>query len=97
MNLKANARHMHKQEFVDLATKILAGRDVYEDEDEIILITKNQRGLDLEITRKSMPEVAPELSVENPVTMVSKGVVIRHHGEHCFLTNHMADLAAKLP
>lgn len=78
---------MNELEFVNLALSILGNSDRYED--EILSIKRNYNGLDLEIERKPMPGVSEELRGSNPVTMVMGGDIIRHHGEHCYLTVHM--------
>jgi hypothetical protein len=79
--------YMKPEAFVNLAYSILDTADVYED--SRVRIRRNFNGLDLEIYRKSMSDVSPDLSGGNPVTMVSKGEIIRHHGEHCWLVTHM--------
>lgn len=81
---------MKPDEFVRLALSILGDNERYEDDK--ISIRRDVPGLDLEIERKPMPEIAPELSGTNPVTMVMKGEIIRHHGEHCYLVTHMLEL-----
>lgn len=78
---------MKPEEFVNLALSILGRADEYED--DLVRIRRNWDGLDLEIERKPIPNVASELLVSNPVTMVSKGEIFRHHGEHCYLVVHM--------
>lgn len=81
---------MNEREFVSLALRILGNSDWYED--SILSIRRGYNGLDLEIERKPMPNISEELGVSNPVTMVMGGNIIRHHGEHCYLTVHMMKL-----
>lgn len=87
-------KHMDEDEFVALARKILGDAKSYED--DMIEIQRDKNGLDLEVTRKKMPQYGSHLSVTNPTTMVSKGKIIRHHGEHCYIVPHMEDLAAAI-
>lgn len=100
---------VHAEEFVALAIKVLAtsesttqyslpnGTIASRYEDERIAITSNQNGLSLEIVRKS--QVGSEerhLHISNPVTMVDvNGDIIRHHGEHAQVTDHLTSLLAE--
>lgn len=86
-------------EFVALARELLRLRNTGNFADNWLEIRTNYNGLDLQVSRlrQLVPIEQPEkrhLSVENPVTMVSKGAVIRHHGEHIYLTTHLRDLIA---
>lgn len=98
---------MEEEEFVNLAASILGKHGSEYDQgrryhDEWIDIRSNCNGLGLEVTRqKQNVKVGQDgervhrshLSVSNPTTMVTgKGVVIRHHGEHCYLVWHMKQL-----
>ena len=75
--------YISREEFVQLALEILGDNKKYED--DILKIEKEPfaSSLDLEITRKKMHETN-HLRVENPVTMVKEGRIIRHHGEHMY-------------
>lgn len=80
---------MDRGEFVKLAMDVLGDRTEYSD--DRIIIRRNYNGLDLEVTRKRMDVLnCPELAASsNPVTMVKNGEIIRHHGEHVYLVEHM--------
>lgn len=97
---------MEKEEFVALARKILdemgerdsLGRRVYSD--DWVEICTNTGGLELEITRQKQPVMEgmnrSHLRVSNPTTMVVPGgEVIRHHGEHIYITWHMKQLGGE--
>lgn len=96
------AEHMSNVEFVEMAKKIIFHfgherqsimGDGLDYEDDMIKIRENYNGLDLQIERKEIhDDEHPELRVSNPVTMVSKGEIIRHHGEHCYLVPHMKSI-----
>lgn len=79
---------MDRDSFAELAKTILDQRGVdigwREYSDEIVTIRAGFNGLDLEVTRNDN---------NNPVTMVKRGAVIRHHGEHIYLTAHLRRLA----
>lgn len=89
---------MDRETFVATARNLLEEFKVENYEDDWIKIRTNWNGLDLEIRRCEMPREAAKaanldhLSVDNPTTMVSKGVIIRHHGEHAYITAHMVKL-----
>lgn len=96
--------HMEDTEFVALAEKVLNAKGtpietVFQNghvyEDDIVIIRSNYNGLGLEIERKAQNDPDnPHLKVSNPVTMVDpKGVIIRHHGEYIYLTDHLKALA----
>ena len=78
-------------EFVALARRILGDCNVYAD--NTVEIRSDHNGLDLQITRLPMPEVEPHLTGRNPVTMVRNGEIIRNHGEHAYLVEHMLEIA----
>lgn len=78
---------MKADDFVRLARKILNGKASYDD--AFISIRADFNGLDLQVTRKPMTFISEDLPGTNPVTMVKNGQVIRHHGEHVYITNHM--------
>lgn len=84
------------EEFVALARRVLDSRSTGNFSDDWMEIRTDYNGLDLQVTRKS--QIVEEgdrnshLRVSNPTTMVSKGEVIRHHGEHIYLTQHMREL-----
>ena len=94
--------YMKDDEFVEMAHEILKKfgshqKNLMTDglvyEDDIIEIKENYNGLDLEIERKVIHDNEhPELRVSNPVTMTSKGSIIRHHDEHCYLVPHMKSI-----
>lgn len=87
-----NAFHMEGTEFVALAKRVLGDQDRFED--DLLVIRRNYNGLGLEIERKSMPQHGSHLDVTNPTTMVTKdGEIIRHHGEHCYLSERLLTLA----
>lgn len=102
--------HMEQEEFVELASRILEakgtpsigfgnrGKQSVRYEDGTVIIVSNYNGLSLEIERKAQPQSEQEyLHVSNPVTMVSiDGRIIRHHGEHAHITNHLLALAEGL-
>lgn len=79
---------MDRTEFVEKARRVVEARGEpfcsgLRYRDDVIEIMTNFNGLDLQV----------EWVVgSNPVTMVSKGEIIRHHGEHIYLTRHLADL-----
>lgn len=94
---------MKADEFVEKALFILESRgekvsnlmgngSIYED--DLMIVRSGYNGLDLEITRKKMNvDGFPELAeTSNPVTMVLEGKVIRHHGEHWHLMDHVDEL-----
>jgi hypothetical protein len=88
-------------EFVALARAVLESRNTGNFSNDWIEIRTNYNGLDLQVTRQKqfIPPDEPNhrkshLCVSNPTTMVKNGEVIRHHGEHCYLTQHMRDLIA---
>lgn len=91
-NAKESAKTMSREEFVELALSIVGNDMAYED--DVVIIRKNFNGLDLEVTRKPMPDVAEEFRGSNPTTMVKDGDIIRHHGEHSYLVDHMKEVAA---
>lgn len=79
-------------EFVNLAIEILGNKPYYED--NLVCIQTDHNGLDIQITRKNIPDGPHHVQiVSNPVTMVSGGKIIRHHGEHKYLTKHLKKLA----
>lgn len=91
---------MEREDFVRLANEILAAKGSpygvgMQYEDDYITIRSNYNGLNLEVSRK--PFVDPEnphLRVPNPTTMVARtGEIIRHHGEHVYITGHLKALA----
>ena len=94
--------HINSEEFVSMAYEILKKFGSEQNnlmtqglayEDNIIRITQYYNGLDLEVKRKPIiDENHSELRVSNPVTMVAKGDIIRHHGEHCYLVPHMKSI-----
>jgi predicted metalloenzyme YecM len=92
------AEHMDEVEFVEMARQILEKFGVECYEDNLIKITTNYNGLDLEVERKAQPVDCNDpkvghLRVSNPTTIVTrKGDIIRHHGEHCYLVPHMKEL-----
>lgn len=97
-----NIISMDRNEFVALAESILTlhGKPTargMEYQDDWVRIVTNFNGLDLQVTRQAQnvdkDHLHSHLSVSNPVTMVSEGQIIRHHGEHCFLVWHMKKLA----
>lgn len=63
--------------------------------DDEIEIRTHYNGLDLEITRKAHKDREEHLRVSNPTTMVAKGIIIRHHGEHAYLVDHLNSLYAR--
>jgi hypothetical protein len=67
-------------------------------EDETVIIVSHYNDLSLQIERKAQPQSEQtHLHVSNPVTMVSdKGEIIRHHGEHAHISNHLLELAEGL-
>jgi hypothetical protein len=88
--------HVSGEEFVALALDVLSRYNTGNFHDDWLQIRTNHNGLDVEITRNRQI-VEPghrnsHLGVSNPVTMVVNGEVIRHHGEHEYLTQHMRDL-----
>jgi hypothetical protein len=89
-DISTPAKALARGEFVELANRILGDEDKYED--SVVLIQKNYSGLDLQVTRKPMPDIAEHLRVRNPTTMVMNGEIIRHHGEHEYLVPHMESL-----
>lgn len=84
-----------REEFVQLALRILGDSQKYED--DILLIEKEPFAscVDFQITRKEM-HPTNHLRVSNPVTMVKDGKIIRHHGEHIYLVPHMKRLVERL-
>ncbi len=90
--------HVTGEEFVALARAVLEKRETGNFHDDWLEIRTNYNGLDLQITRnKQIVEPGDRrshLGVSNPTTMVKGGEVIRHHGEHIYLTQHMRDLLA---
>ncbi|NDV50361.1 hypothetical protein [Salipiger sp. PrR003] len=82
--------YLEPEKFVTLARDILDGEREFED--ERMLIRRDFQDLDLEIRRKSLPGKRGT----NPVTMVKNGEIIRHHGEHVYLTQHMKGVARDL-
>lgn len=102
--------HMEEAEFVALASRILEakgapatsfgskGKQSLRFEDDFVIILSNFNGLSLEVERKAQPHSEERhLHVSNPVTMVNaNGEIIRHHGEHAHITNHLMALAAQL-
>lgn len=94
---------MDRQEFVDKARVIVEALGskqfssmkglVYQD--DIIVIRTHYNGLDLEVERKAQPNGPEHLRVSNPTTMVSRGEIIRHHGEHAYLVDHLNALYEK--
>ena len=86
-------KRCHPDDFVAMALLVL-GPDVNRYSDPLVVITRDVRkGLELEITRQPMNiEGSDFLSVDNPVTMVYNGKVIRHHGEHVYITYHLEKL-----
>lgn len=89
-------KYMEPKEFVDMAMCIIGDNQKYED--EIVIIEKKPFAAcnDFQITRKSMPHISKDLTVTNPVTMVYDGKIIRHHGEHIYLVEHMESLVNKI-
>jgi len=85
---------MNPSAFVELACMVLDGRPRYSD--YMIEIRSDYNGLDMQITRKPMPELGSHLVGTNPTTMVRNHRIIRHHGEHKYLVNHMFILAQDL-
>lgn len=89
--------HVSGEEFVALARAVLDKHSTENFHNDWVMIRANYNGLDLEVTRNRQivddDHRNSHLSVSNPTTMVSKGEVIRHHGEHCYLTQHLRDLA----
>jgi len=83
--------HMPAEHFVDLANWVLGNKKLYAD--HMMKITRNTNGLDLEITRRPMPQHGEHLKGTNPTTMVKGREIIRHHGEHCYLVEHLSTLA----
>lgn len=86
-------------DFVRMALIILGDLKVYEDELVEIRNESRRSGQFLEITRKPMSKNGSEeneLRVDNPVTMVSDGEIIRHHGEHLYLTTHLEKLVENM-
>lgn len=82
-------------DFVRMASIVLGDAEYYED--ELIEIRNEPRSDDkmFEITRKPISQNGTpytELLVDNPVTMRYKGSIIRHHGEHIYLTAHLEKL-----
>ena len=92
-----------KYYFVALARRVVEARGEPRDgapdsriyEDDRIQIRTNYNGLDLEVTRKKMPNSADASlrTVDNPTTMVSDGKIIRHHGEAYAVEDHLERLA----
>lgn len=85
--------------FARMALLVLGDENKYED--ELIEIKRRvMYGEDyLDITRKPMSQNGTEyteLLVDNPVTMLHKGKIIRHHGEHTYLTEHLEKLVDNL-
>ena len=80
--------HISGSEFIALARMIIGNNAKYSDELMEICV----EGDHIEVTRKPMPNVAEHLRVSNPVTMADGDNVYRHHGEHCYLTEHMRSL-----
>ena len=83
--------HMPAEQFVDLAGWVLGDKSCYAD--HIVKITQNSNGLDLQVTRRPMPQHGDHLAGTNPTTMIKDGEVIRHHSEHCYLVEHLSTLA----
>lgn len=83
-------------DFVRMALIVLGDLEFYEDELIEIVHLRHRRADDfLEITRKPMSQNGieyTELNCDNPVTMVADGKIIRHHGEHLYLTVHLEKL-----
>lgn len=65
-------------------------------EDDLIAIRTHYNGLDLEVTRKAQKNTESHLRVSNPTTMVSKGKIIRHHGEAWYLDEHLTALFGRV-
>ena len=83
---------MNQDDFVQAAIKILEAKgsafgDGLHYEDDVIAIRSEYNGLDLQVTR---------VDNNNPTTMVSRGKVIRHHGESCYLVTHLLALVEAL-
>jgi hypothetical protein len=91
-----DADFVNGDEFVAIARAVLANRNTGNFHDDWVEIRTDYNGLDLQVTRNKQIVEADHpranLSVSNPTTMVKNGVVIRHHGEHCYLTAHMRKL-----
>lgn len=87
-----DGEYMPSAEFAEKAKKVVdsAGvrhRDGLRYKDDQIEILTDYNGLDLQVTW---------VVNNNPTTMVMKGDVIRHHGEHTFLTKHLNHLVETL-
>lgn len=87
-------KNISKEDFVALALKILGDADHYED--DLIKITRDRDYDELEIVRKPIPDRASHLLSENPTTVMLKGKIIRHHGDHAYIAPHMEELAAAI-
>lgn len=90
-----NPKRCRPDDFVRMASIVLGDSEFYED--DLIQISNEPRSSDMmfEITRKPISQNGTpytELLVDNPVTMRYKGSIIRHHGEHIYLTEHLEKL-----
>jgi len=87
-----DSEYMERNDFAAKAKQVVekAGErhhDGFRYVDDQIEIGTGHNGLDLQVSW---------VVNHNPVTMVSKGEVIRHHGEHTFLTKHLNHLVETL-
>lgn len=92
--------YLEGDEFVALARAILAKRNTGNIANDWLEIRTNHNGLDLQVRRCRQMDAEDHpteghLRVDNPVTMVMNGEVIRHHGEHTYLTRYMRDMLEK--
>lgn len=94
-------KRCHPDEFVRMALLVLGDKPEYVD--DLIEIRKVGYGWnarkELEITRRPITNLQGTdqfLSCDNPVTMVYEEKVIRHHGEHIYLTEHLEKLVDAL-
>ena len=86
------SEHVDEHIFIDMARQILGlvpGNEATH-EDALMRIEIDHLG-DLKVTKKAVPGLEG-FEVENPVTVqTTDGTIIRHHGEHAYLTQHMRE------
>lgn len=82
-------------EFLALARRALGDRPLYED----ALVRIEQTGDSLEVTRQPMDQLTASngqstahLVAPNPVMQAQGDRVLRYHGEHCWLVEHLSSL-----